>query len=83
MMSTLRQGRQCPPGTHSPALPGFPHVSPPRPDHFAGYLTVYYTVLLVSLFLRPTVTVTPFSGTQERDRPVTNDALSDDQNGVG
>ena len=69
------------------SLPGSAEVSPcearSRPDHFAGYLTVYYTVLLVSPFLRPTVTVTPFSGTQERDRPVTRNALSDDQNGVG
>jgi hypothetical protein len=72
-----------PSGARSPALPGFAHVSPLRPDHFAGYLTVYYTVLLVSPFLRPTVTVTPFSGTQERDRPVTNNALSDDLNGAG
>jgi len=54
-----------------------------RPDHFAAYLTVYNTVLLVSPFLRPTVTVTRFSGTQERDRPVTNSAVSDDQNGAG
>ena len=35
----------------------------------AGYLTVYLTVLLVSPFPGPTVAVTRFSGTQERDRP--------------
>jgi hypothetical protein len=42
-------------------------VSPVRLDHFAGYHTVYLTVLLVFLFPRPTVTVTCFSGTQEKD----------------
>ena len=30
----------------------------PSPDHFAGYITVYNTLLLVLPFLRPTVTVT-------------------------
>ncbi|HJY97898.1 MAG TPA: hypothetical protein VJ371_23370 [Streptosporangiaceae bacterium] len=39
------------------------------PHHSAGYLTVYLTVLLVSPFPGPTVAVTRFSGTQERDRP--------------
>jgi hypothetical protein len=41
-------------------------VIPVPPDHFAGYHTVYLTVLLVSPFPRPTVTVTSFSGTQEK-----------------
>jgi hypothetical protein len=42
-------------------------VIPARLDHFAGYLIVYNTVLLVFLFPRPTVTVTRFSGIQEKD----------------
>ena len=37
-----------------------------RAHHLAGYLTVNDTVLLVSPFPRPTVTVTSFSGTQEK-----------------
>jgi hypothetical protein len=34
---------------------------------FAGYLTVYLTVLLVSPFPGPTVAVTRSSGPKERD----------------
>ena len=39
------------------------HVIPALTRHFAGYLTVYLTVLLVSPFPGPTVAVTRFSGT--------------------
>ena len=49
-----------------PGSAGVSHVIPVPPDHFAGYHTVYNTVLLVSPFPRPTVTVTSFSGTQEK-----------------
>jgi len=66
-----------------PGSAGVSHVIPVPPDQFAGYHTVYNTVLLVSPFPRPTVTVTSFSGTQKRDRPVTHDAISDDGNGAG
>jgi hypothetical protein len=67
-------------------LPGssaVPSCDPACPDHFGGYLTVYNTVLLVSSFPRPTVTVTASPVPRKRTDPVTRNALSDDENGAG
>jgi len=51
-------------------------------SHFAGYLTVYLTVLLVSPFPAPTVAVTRFPDFRKGTDLVTNIALSSDRNGV-
>ena len=50
-----------------PGSAGVSHVRRVPLHQFAGYLTVYLTVLLVSSFPGPTVAVTRFSGPTERD----------------
>ena len=66
----------------APSAPALVHGFAAPADHFADYLTVHNTVLLVLPFSRPTVTVIRFPPAPERDCPVTHYAISGDGNGA-
>jgi heme A synthase len=51
--------------------------------HFAGYLTVYLTVLLVSPFPGPSVAVTRFSDPMKGTDLAMHTAIPGDENGAG